>query len=44
MGDYDSPVADVDFAKYPNAQKLLDTCKRFFAEVENMYVIVLTIH
>jgi hypothetical protein len=29
----------VDFAKYPTAQKLVAICKQFFSEVDNLYAI-----
>lgn len=31
-----TPAVEVDFAKHPNAQKLLQRCQDFFAEVENL--------
>ncbi|ORY08742.1 hypothetical protein BCR34DRAFT_488400 [Clohesyomyces aquaticus] len=32
----DNPPIEVDFKKYPNAQKLLKRCQDFFDEVENL--------
>lgn len=31
-----APVAEVDLERYPKAQQLLNRCKDFFAEVENL--------
>jgi hypothetical protein len=31
-----TPAVEVDFARYPNARKLLQRCQDFFAEVENL--------
>jgi len=37
----DVPSIDVDFTKYPTAQKLLKRCQDFFSEIENEYILLL---
>lgn len=33
----------LDFEAYPNARKLVDRCREFFAEVQNLFVNELTL-
>ena len=34
----DVPSIEVDLKAHPTAQQLADTCRAFFAEVEDLYV------
>jgi hypothetical protein len=40
---YNAPSAPVDFAKYPTSQKLLKVCQKFFDQVENLYISLLSL-
>lgn len=40
---YGGTTEEVDLEQYPNAKALVDRCKDFFAEVEDLYVSFLRI-